>query len=186
MHRLGYALVRRAGRRLGRAGRDADRRARPASTARPSTSTCRSRSPPEGTASRSPTRNRPISPRFKQFQTRGVGVRARAGDEAADARRRAQRLPRRPARVDRREVPRVERLRRRPRERLHARSAAHQRDALLGDTHDRVVGAAVPGVATGATWAATGPQYVGVPTGVARYPKEVLRTRVRGSSSTTT
>ena len=42
---------------------------------------------------------------IQQFRARGVGLRVRAGNEAADARRGAQRLPRRPARVDRGEVP---------------------------------------------------------------------------------
>ena len=81
---------------------------------------------------------------FRQFQREESGVRARAGHETADARRGAQRLARRPARLDRREVPRVERLRRRPRERLHPRPAAHERDALLGHADDHVLGAAVP------------------------------------------
>src|SRR5581483_8055328 len=61
-------------------------------------------------------------------------------DHAPDARRRAQRLPGRAARLDRREAPDVERLRRRSRERLHARPDAHERDGVLGHADDHVLG----------------------------------------------
>ncbi len=59
--------------------------------------------------------------------------------QAADARLRAQRLTRRSGGMDRREVPHLERLRRRRREALHQGRAADQRDALLGDGDRDVV-----------------------------------------------
>ncbi len=49
----------------------------------------------------------------------GIRLRARAGHQAAVVGRRTRRLTGRAARVDRREVPRLERLRRRPGEHLH-------------------------------------------------------------------
>ncbi len=47
--------------------------------------------------------------------------------------------------LDRGEVPDLERLRRSPRERLHPRPVAHQRDAVLGHPHECLVGAVVLG-----------------------------------------
>ena len=67
--------------------------------------------PPDG-AGRAHRRGQGRPRRDAAVPARGVGLRDRAVDEAADARCRAQRLAGRPARVDRREVPRVERLRR--------------------------------------------------------------------------
>ena len=52
-----------------------------------------------------------------------------------------------PRGLDRREVPRVDRSRRRPRDRGHARSDPHQPHRLLGDRHDQLVGAALLRVA---------------------------------------
>ena len=63
----------------------------------------------------------------------GDGLSAHPGHEAADARLRAQRFARGARRLDRREVPHLERLRRRRRAPLHEGRAAHQRHALLGD-----------------------------------------------------
>ena len=79
------------------------------------------------------------------FQRDEGGVRAAAGDEARHAGHGVERLARRVAVVDRREVPRLERLRRRSRELFHPRPADHERDALLGDGDVRVVGPALLG-----------------------------------------
>jgi pimeloyl-ACP methyl ester carboxylesterase len=76
------------------------------------------------------------------FQREEVRLRARAGDQAADARRRAQRLARRAARLDRGEAPHLERLRRgraaAPARRRMAHRQ-HQRQAL-GRLHGRRLG----------------------------------------------
>ena len=105
-----------------------------------STSTCRS-----------PTARRRRSPLTEEEQGRPrrdgaassarSGLRERAGDQAADPRRRAQRLAGRSARVDRREVPRAGATATATSRRLHTRPAAHQRDDLLGHADDHVVGA---------------------------------------------
>ena len=115
--------LRRAGWRLGRAGRDPDRRARSRALRRHPPQHG-DRRPARRTRSSSPTRTRPTSPRWRTSSAEESGYAQRAVDQAADARRRPERLTGRPARVDRREVPHVERLRRPPRERLHPRSAA--------------------------------------------------------------
>ena len=177
--------LRRAGWRLGRAGRDPDRRASIPSTARPSTSTWRSPRPPdEAVPLTDAGQGRPR--RDAALPARGVGLRERAVDEAADARRRAQRLAGRAARVDRGEVPRVERLRRPPRERLHPRSAAHQRDGLLGHAHERVVGAPVLGApAPRLRRGRAGVRRASPPASRAT-PRRSCASRARGSSSATT
>ena len=111
---------------------------------------------------------------MQRFAREESGYADGAVDQAADARRRAQRLAGRPARLDRREVPRLERLRRPPGERLHPRPADHQRDDLLGHARRS---RRRPGC-TGSTCTPArrgAPACVEVPTGVARYPKEVLR-----------
>ena len=186
MDRLGYDALRRAGRRLGRAGRDQDRRRSTRSTARRCTSTCRSpRRPPEPV---------PLTEEeqadlaaMARVPARGGGLRAAAGDEAADAGHGAQRLAGRPAVVDRREVPHLERLRRRPRELLHPRPADHQRDALLGDADDRVVGPAVLGDhAQRRAAGATGVRRPFPPASRATPRKRCCASRARGSSSATT
>src|SRR5207245_1011789 len=56
---------------------------------------------------------------------------AQPGHQAADARLRPQRLARRPRRLDRREVPHLERLRRGDRAPLHEGPAVDQHHALL-------------------------------------------------------
>src|SRR5579875_2927420 len=67
------------------------------------------------------------------------GLPAHPRDEAADARLRAQRLAGRARGLDRREVPHLERLRRRRRAAVHQGRAAHQRHALLGHRDRHVV-----------------------------------------------
>ena len=74
------------------------------------------------------------------------------------------------ARVDRREVPHLERLRRRPGELLHPRPAHHERDAVLGDGDDHVFGAPVLGD-DAQRRVSNRSEYVAAPTGVARYPE---------------
>src|SRR5690606_20810596 len=63
------------------------------------------------------------------------------GHQAPDAGLRAQRLAGRTRGVDRREVPHLERLRRRRREALHEGRAADERHDLLGDPVDHLVDA---------------------------------------------
>ena len=119
----GLRAVRRAGRRLGLPGRDADRRPRLRPLRRHPSQHAHRR--PAFRAG-DPLRHRPSRPRgHAAVPARGIRLRARAGNEAADARRVAQRFTRGAARLDRREVPHVERLRRRPRERCsHAISCS--------------------------------------------------------------
>ena len=62
---------------------------------------------------------------------------AHTGDQAADPGRGAHRFPRRPRRLDRREVPGLERLRRRSAETLLDGPAARQHHGLLADRHGR-------------------------------------------------
>ena len=122
---------------------------------------------------RSPTEEQADLAAMKQFSQRGVRLRRRAGDQAPDPGRRPQRLAGRPAGLDRGEVPDLERLRRRSGELLHPRSAHHQRHGVLGHPDQRLLGPAVLGEPN--TPSAAAPPFVDVPTGVARYPKEVLR-----------
>ncbi len=117
---------------------------------------------------------------------RGVRLRERAGDQAADARRRAQRLARRAARLDRREVPHLERLRRPPRERLHPRPAAHQRDAVLGHADDRVVGAPVLGAPAQRLAAGARRSTSRFPPASRATRRRSCASRARGSSGATT
>ena len=150
MHRLGYGAYGAQGGDWGAQIVDPDRRARPRAL--------RGHPPEPGdrVAAREPRRRsrrrtRPISRASGSSSAKSPRYALAAGNEAADPRCRAQRLAGRSARVVGREVPRVERLRRRPGERVHARSAAHERDGVLGHAHDRLVGAAVPGVPAGAS-----------------------------------
>ena len=69
---------------------------------------------------------------MQDFLKEETGYQRIQGTEAADAGLRAERLAGRAVRLDRREVPHLERLRRRRRAPLHEGRAAHQRDALLG------------------------------------------------------
>ena len=71
-------------------------------------------------------------------------LRRHAPHEAADRRLRAHRLARRARRVDRRETPGVERLRRRHRAELHQGRDPHERHDLLAHRDDRLVDAHVP------------------------------------------
>ena len=96
-----------------------------------------------------------------------------AVDPAADPRLRAGRLARRAAGVDRREVLVVDGLRRSSRERAHPRRAARQRDAVLGHRVSGVVGAAVLGELPDLRRRRAA--RVELPTGVAAFPKEILR-----------
>ncbi len=73
---------------------------------------------------------------LEKFRTRRDRLPMDPGDQAADARVRAQRFAGWAAGVDRREVPHVERLPWRRREELHARPTADQRDDLLGHADD--------------------------------------------------
>ena len=121
--------VRRARRRLGRAGDHPHRRGG-SRALRGDPPQHGDREPPDGCGAAD--RRGQGRPRGDAaLPARGVGLRERAVDQAADAWRRAQRLAGRAARLDRREVPDVERLRRPPRERVHPRAAPHERDALL-------------------------------------------------------
>jgi pimeloyl-ACP methyl ester carboxylesterase len=61
------------------------------------------------------------------------------GDEAADAGLRPERLARRPGGLDRREVPQLDRQRRRPRECRPARRDAREHHLVLGDRGHRLV-----------------------------------------------
>ena len=69
------------------------------------------------------------------LRARRLGVLEDPGHEAADHRLRARRLARRARRVDRREVPHVERLRRRRRAPLHQGPAARQHHVVLAHRH---------------------------------------------------
>ena len=82
-------------------------------------------------------------------ERRGLGrdrgrLRRHAPHEAPDRRLRAHRLASRARRVDRREAPGVERLRRRRRAALHEGRDPHERHALLAHRDDRLVDAHVP------------------------------------------
>ena len=93
----------------------------------------------------------------------------------------ARRLAGRAARMDRREVLGVDRLRRRPAHHLHPRPAARQRERLLVHGHRRVLGPPVlgerrPGVdrpTPRAMAVMAGP--VTVPTGCSVFPREIRR-----------
>ena len=95
------------------------------------------------------------------------------GHQAADARLRAERLARRARRLDRREVPHLERLRRRRRDALQQGRAAHQRDDLLGHRDDQFVrrGSTARPCARAASGAAASASMT--PTGCAIFPKEL-------------
>ena len=110
-----------------------------------------------------------------RFTRRRGCLRRRAGDQAPDGGRRPRRLAGRPAGLDRGEVPWLERLRRRPGDVLHAGPAPHQRDALLAHPYGHVLGPALLGDRTSSGVLAGRLPFVEVPTGVGRYPKEVLR-----------
>ena len=90
-------------------------------------------------------RSRGVPRRDGAVGARRVGLLDHAGDEAADAELRAQRQSGGAGGVDRGEVAGVERLRRRRRAVVHQGRAADERDDLLGDADDQLVGAAVPG-----------------------------------------
>ena len=122
---------------------------------------------------------------MQQLPAGGVRLRARAGDQAADARRRAQRLTGRAARLDRGEVPHVERLRRPPGEHLHPGSADHQRDGVLGDADDHVVGPAVLGAPARGPGEARRSSSASRPASRAT-PRRCCASRARGSSGATT
>src|SRR4029450_7023449 len=78
--------------------------------------------------------------RPREVAARRDGLPVDPGHPPPDPRLRPDRLAGRPGRVDRGEVPRVERLRRRRGAALHQGRAAHQRDDLLGDRqHQRLV-----------------------------------------------
>ena len=173
MDRLGYTALRRAGRRLGRAGDDQDRRRSTPSTARPSISTWRSVRRPRATAPLTDEEQADLAA-MQLLREGGVGLRQRAGDQASDPRCRAQRLAGRPAGLDRGEVPHLERLRRTSGELLHPRADADQRHAVLGDADECILGPPVLGEQAQWLVGAALP-FVDVPTGVARYPKEILR-----------
>ena len=74
------------------------------------------------------------------FQSRGDGVSADSGHQAADHRHRPQRLARRTGCVDRGEVPDLVRLRRQPRDGVDEGRAAHQHHVVLGDANRGLVG----------------------------------------------
>ena len=71
------------------------------------------------------------------------GLPADPGHQAPDARLRAERFPHRARRLDRREVPQLERLRRRRRKALQQGRAAHEHHDLLGHRDDQLVHASV-------------------------------------------
>ena len=72
---------------------------------------------------------------LRVLRARRLGVLEDPGHQAPDHRLRARRLAGRPRRLDRREVPHLERLRRRRRAAVHQGPAARQRDALLAHGH---------------------------------------------------
>ena len=127
--------VRRAGRRLGRDHHHASRRSLDAAhvagihlnmvVAGPPPGVA---NPMEGVAARGDEGAR----RHGRVPEEGDRLPADPGHQAADARRRAQRFAGRPRGLDRREVPHLERLRRRRREALQQGRAAHQHHDLLG------------------------------------------------------
>ena len=137
--------LRRAGRRLGGAGRDADRRDRRRALRRASTSTCRSRARPDDAAAAHRRTNRPTSRRSHGFRREEAGYSHEQGTKPQTL---GVALNDSPAGLL---AWIVEKFRTwsdcdgDPGERVHARPAAHQRDAVLGDGHDHVVGAAVLG-----------------------------------------
>ena len=185
MHRLGYERVRRAGRRLGRAGRDEDRCAR-SGALRGAPPQHGDRRPPRRRRLRSPSRTRPISRTMQRFQREESGY---AQEQATKPQTLGVGLNDSPAglaRVDRREVPHVERLRRRSRDRVHPRPADHQRDDLLGDCRRSRRRPACTGSSCTAAGRAA-PDFVGVPTGHRALPEGgVAASRARGSSTATT
>ena len=71
------------------------------------------------------------------------GLPADPGHQAADARLRAERFAHRARRLDRREVPQLERLRRRRRKALQQGRAAHEHHDLLGHRDDQFVRASL-------------------------------------------
>ena len=135
---LGSAVVRRAGRR--------PRRVR-VGGARPSPRRRRDRHPPQPRDGdprhrrRDDRRRTAVARRPAELVRRRGRLHRDPGHAPADARVRAQRLTRRAARVDRREVARVERLPRRHRVVLHQGRAADERDDLLGHADDPLVDA---------------------------------------------
>ncbi len=86
---------------------------------------------------------------MSEWRRTGAGYQEIQGTRAAEPRLRTRGLPRRAGRVDRREVPRLERLRRRHRAVVHEGSAAHEHHGVLGHRHGHVVGAALPRDAPG-------------------------------------
>ena len=83
------------------------------------------------------------------FRTSGAGYQEIQGTKPQTRRLLARRLTLRSVRMDRREVHRVDRLRRRRRTRVHERPVAHQHHRLLGDGNRDVVGSALLRDATG-------------------------------------
>ena len=136
--------LRRAGRRLGLGGHRFARRAGPAALRRHPRHAGHRRRAPTCRASR-PTRRSArcaVSAHYRRWDS---GYSKQQAHPSADAGLRADRLAGGTGRMDPREVLGLDRLRRPPRERARPRRAARQRDALLGERHGRVVGAAVLG-----------------------------------------
>ena len=97
------------------------------------------------------------------------------GHEAAHGRRRPRRLAGRARGLAGREVPRLERLRRRRRALLHQGPAADQHHRLLGHAQrDLVVPPLLRG-APGRRGSARPRRYIDVPTGIANFPAEVTK-----------
>ena len=120
-------------------------------------------------APRSPTDEQQALEAAKLWRRTGVGYQEIQGT-AADARLRAAGLAGRPGRLDRREVPGVER--RRHRRRLHLRPAARQHHRLLGHGHGDVVAPHLLGDAPGPP-AAVPERRIEVPTAIAEFPGEI-------------
>ena len=108
MDRLGYAALRGAGRRLGCPGDEQDRRARSRALRRHPSQHAGRR--PSGRPRCAHRRGAGGPGRHGAVPTPGVRLRQRAGDQAPDRGRRPQRLAGGAPRLDRREVPHVERL----------------------------------------------------------------------------
>ncbi len=110
----------------------------------------------------------------RALRQEGLGLLQAAVDPAADARLRPGRFPRRAVRLDRGEVLVLDRQRRPPGDRAHARRAAGQRDAVLAARHRRVLGPAVLGELPQPR-----PGPVNVPVGCSIFPKEIFRSSRR-------
>ena len=124
-------------------------------------------------------------PRYEYYERGRLRVLADPGHEAADDRLRARRLAGRAGGVDRREVPHVDRLRRRRRASLHQGPAARQHHAVLAHAH-RPLGRAP--LLRGRPDRGFVPDHeVEVPVGVAAFPQgdHPLRPGAGPSSATT-